>query len=131
MLQWLKSQRRPTRSQLLAAIPVRNPLVSEKPRAEGGNTSSYVLRLSAPLRPSRVREVLGRRTAEKSFDLDELGAFVWKAIDGKRTVETLIRHFAGEKRLSLRESEVAVLAFLKTLMQRNLIALAVDKTSRA
>ncbi len=129
MLDWFKSPRRPSRRQLLAAIPVRNPLVRERGRDAGHEPAAYVLRLTAPLRPSRLREVLGGKAAEKSFDLDDLGVFVWHAIDGRRTMEELIRHFAEEKKVTLREAEVAVLAFLKTLAQRNLIALAVEKPS--
>jgi len=52
-------------------------------------------------------------------------AFVWRHADGTRTVEALITTFAEHHQLSLREAEVPVLAFLKTLTQRNLIALAV------
>jgi len=48
-------------------------------------------------------------------------------VDGTRSVEGLIEHFAAEKRVNIREAEVAVLAFLKTLVQRNLVALAVGK----
>jgi hypothetical protein len=129
MLAWLKSSRRPSRGQLLAAVAVRNPLVREASRA-GGDAGSFVLRLSAPLRPSRLREILGRRPLEKSFDLDELGAFVWNAIDGKRSVESLIRHFAEAHRVTLREADVAVIAFLKTLTERNLVALAVESQEK-
>lgn len=125
MLAWLKSSRRPARAQLLAAVAVRNPLVRETSRA-GSDVGSFVLRLSAPLRPNRLREILGRQPTEKSFDLDELGAFVWKAIDGRRSVELLIRHFADSNRVTLREADVAVIAFLKTLTERNLVALAIE-----
>ncbi|HVT83058.1 MAG TPA: PqqD family protein [Phycisphaerae bacterium] len=127
MLPWIRSSPRPTRGQLLAGVPVRNPVVREAVRG----SRSELLRLSAPLRPSRLREMLGARPSEKSFELDELGTFVWRALDGKRTVEALIRHFAAEKQVSIRESEVVVLAFLRTLAERNLIALALKKQIHA
>ena len=131
MFAWLKQTPRPVRASLLAAVPVRNQLarVTRPARQGAASLSAATLRLTAPLAAGRLHRMLaGRRSMpEKSFDLDELGAFVWESIDGRRHVEDLIRRFAGEKRVNLREAEVAVLAFLKTLAQRNLIALAVSE----
>jgi hypothetical protein len=111
------------REALLVAIPVRNELVREKGISGG-------VRLTAPLRPSRLRRVFVPSNAavpEKSFELDDLGAWVWHALDGARSVEQLIHAFAGHHRVNLREAEVSVLAFLKTLAQRNLIGLVAPK----
>jgi len=120
MLGWLKSSPRPTRQQLLSSVPHKNVLVKETAMAEG-------LRLTAPLRPNRLREVLGARAGEKSFELDQLGGFTWRSIDGKRNIEGLIRLFAEEQRVSLREADVSVVAFLKMLAQRNLIGLVTPR----
>jgi hypothetical protein len=114
------------REALLSAIPLRNELVREKAVAEGAGG----LRLTAPLKPSALRKVFAARggaAPEKSFELDDLGTWVWRAMDGKRDVEDLIRGFAGHFRVNLREAEVSVLAFLKTLAQRNLIGLLAPK----
>jgi len=100
----------------MAAIVTRNQLVRETKTAGG-------LRLTAPLRSHPLKSLAPAK--EKSFDLDDLGAFVWHAIDNRRSVEDLIRHFAKQKTVNLREAEVAVTAFLSTLAKRNLIALAV------
>ncbi len=86
------------------------------------------------LRGAKLRRVLAgsRPSARKTFELDALGVFVWQAIDNRKTVEQLIRHFAREKRVALREAEVSILAFLKMLTQRGLIALVPGNTeSRA
>jgi hypothetical protein len=111
------------RDALLAAIPLRNELVREKPTSAG-------LRLTAPLRPSTLRRVFvpsNAATPEKSFELDDLGAWVWHALDGVRSVEQLIHAFADHHRVNLREAEVSVIAFLKTLAQRNLIGLVAPR----
>ena len=109
----------PSRQSRLAAVPIKNPAVKETPLApKSKRLGASTLRLTAPLERSR---------AKKSFDLDELGAFVWHASDGQKTIEQLIRHFAAEKHINLRESEVAVLAFLKTLTTKNLLALKIEK----
>jgi len=114
MLQWLKKETRVPREALLEAIPVRNSLVRV-------SRAGATLRLTGEV-TSGWRRALGAR-GEKTFELDELGAFVWEGLDGKCTVEGAIRRFASEKRVNLREAEVAVLAFLKTLVQRGLVAL--------
>ncbi|HEY4328552.1 MAG TPA: PqqD family protein [Phycisphaerae bacterium] len=120
-------KKRPSREALLGAVPVRNPVVRES-RREGDEAGVMVLRLTAPLVPSRLRGLIGgKKMAEKSFDLDALGAFVWESLDGRRNVEELIEYFAAEKRVNVREAEVAVLAFLKMLAQRNLLALAIER----
>jgi hypothetical protein len=122
MWRWLTRKSVPPRAALLEAIPIKNSLARER-------RTSCGLRLTGPIRRG-WRQMLGARS-EKTFELDDLGAFVWESLDGKRTVEGVIRHFAGAKRLSLREAEVAVLAFLKTLVQRGLVALATSKSPPA
>jgi hypothetical protein len=114
-----KSSAAPDRSALLASIPIHNHLVRATPHESG-------LRLIAPLKPSSLRRIFSparSTTPEKSFDLDDLGAWVWNHLDGKADIEALITSFAAEHRVNLRESEIAILHFLKTLTQRNLIAL--------
>jgi hypothetical protein len=106
---------------LLAAVPQRNGLVREAGRTAGS------LRLTAPLRPSALRAFLAKAPVEKSFDLDALGVWTWDHLDGRTSVGALIQRFAADHRVNLREAEVALLAFLKTLTQRNLIALTGPK----
>jgi hypothetical protein len=111
-----------SRDALLKAVPVKNELVREKVIAEAGG-----LRLTAPLRPNRLRKSLSPASgAEKTFELDALGAYVWKQIDG-RSVEQLIEVFAATHRVNVREAEVSVTAFLHTLVRRNLVALVAPK----
>jgi hypothetical protein len=130
MLGWLKKKDHATpemRDGLLAAVVVRNELVREVHVKSAGK---QIFRLTAPLTPKGLRRVMaGERTtkaaAGKTFELDELGTFVWEGIDGARTVEGCIRRFAKEKRVNLREAEVAVLAFLKMLVKRGLVGMVV------
>jgi hypothetical protein len=104
------------RTQLLAAIVVRNELVQESV-VDGG------LRLCAPVERTGLARVFGSGAVEKRFELDALGTWVWQHLDGTRTVESLIEDFAAGQRVNLREAEVAVTAFLKMLVKRGLVAL--------
>jgi len=102
---------------ILTAVPLRNPLVQSNDRSGG------VLRLTAPLDPTLLGRLFGTGRTSKSFDLDDLGATVWNLCDGRRTVEKIITEFASQRRINLREAQVAVATFLRTLLRRNLITL--------
>jgi hypothetical protein len=59
--------------------------------------------------------------ATKTFELDELGVFIWNSCDGKTSVQQMIRRLARERKLTLREVEVATLQFLQTLIRKGLV----------
>jgi hypothetical protein len=119
MFQWLRRQPVAARADLLDAVVVRNAAVREQPGAAG-------VRLTAPLQAGARgwRRVFGGR-GEKTFELDALGAFVWRGVDGRRTVEGHIRRFADEQRVNLREAEAAVTEFFKMLTRRGLVGVVV------
>jgi hypothetical protein len=62
--------------------------------------------------------------AEKGFALDTIGREVFEACDGQRDVETIVEEFAARHRLRFAEARASVALFLKTLVQRKIIALA-------
>ncbi len=66
---------------------------------------------------------------ERRYELDEFGAFVIEEIDGKKTVLDLINAFEQRFKMSHRESELGVVAFIKMLMKRNLLAVGIAGSS--
>ena len=118
MFGFFKKPAPPQRDSILAAIPMRNPVVRQTTSAPGKTM------LSAPIEATRIKRIFGTRAKQKSFELDALGLDVWTACDGHRTVEQIITHFARAHRINLREAEVSVSTFLRTLIARNLVALA-------
>jgi Coenzyme PQQ synthesis protein D (PqqD) len=108
-----------TREDILAASPLRAAgAVLE--RQEGGGA-----RVKIPVSarwPFRVP-----RGTVKTFELDEMGLWVWDACDGQRTLLEVITKFAEHYRLSVREAEVATTKFLQTLGSRRLISLEQKK----
>lgn len=66
---------------------------------------------------------------ERRYELDEFGAFVVQKIDGKKTVLDLINAFEDRFKMSHRESELGVVAFIKILMKRNLLAVGIAGSS--
>lgn len=61
----------------------------------------------------------------KKISLDALGAYVWKLCDGKRSVRDLITEFAKKYKLSRKEAELSLIAFLRQMAKKRLIALAI------
>ncbi len=122
MLQSLFQTKYPDRRALLAAIPIRNPQV----RIAGGKNSAVMLK--APLKKTLLKRMLGLPNHEKYFELDDLGASVWRACNGSSTIEQIITNFAAQHRLNIREAEVSITTFINTLMRRGLLVLAVGKS---
>ena len=99
--------RRPVVSRLvlLASRPVRHNTVTEHAQANG------TLQLAVSLPASRLVRWLSRnrdQTIIHRFELDALGAAVWRMIDGQTTVREMIERFAADHQLNLREAEVAI-----------------------
>lgn len=115
---------RPSREQLvsrlLAAVPQKNEAATVERTAEGMLVSIPVRRprwLVPPL--SWVVPFSQKRQVE----LDAAGRLVLESCDGRRTVEEVIERFAGEHKLSFRESQLAVTQFLRELVTRGVIAI--------
>ena len=110
---------------MLRAVLLRNRaarLVREE--ADGGVT------LGVPTRkPSFFRGLMGwlvRTPKERLTVLDRLGAGIWRACDGKRSVEEIVVEFATFHHLSFHESRVSVTGYVTSLLRRGVLAVAVD-----
>lgn len=88
-------------------------------------------KLSVAIQPTRVARFIikGIEGRKKTFEFDPVGVFVWGEIDGKTSVEQLIRRIAKQYNLDLRQAEASTVAFLKTLMTKGLIGFPVEKPS--
>ena len=60
---------------------------------------------------------------ERLTRLDRIGSRVWSLCDGRRTVEEVVDVIAEQYRLTFHESRVAVTGYLKTLIQRGVLAI--------
>ena len=85
-------------------------------------------RLTVPLKQKTWMTLFVRRPLglTKTFELDDVGRAVWESCDGETTVRQIITDLAERHRLNVREVEVATLAFLKTLVQKGLVGIAVE-----
>ena len=111
-----------TKEQSRKAVPVKNESVEET-RTATGEVVLYLPRKEAGWIKvlSKVLYIpKGRKVA-----LDELGTTVWDWLDGQVNVEQVIKKFAEKYRLSKREAELSVVAYLRTLAKRGLVGIAV------
>jgi hypothetical protein len=61
--------------------------------------------------------------ATKTFELDEMGLWVWDACDGNATLLDVITRFAKHFGLTVREAEVSTTKFLEMLAMRKLVTI--------
>jgi len=124
----LRKKRQPlTREQSLKSVPIKNRDVEETP-TESGQVILYLPRSNVWW--VKVLSKIFYIPKGRKVALDELGTTLWNWFDGKATVGQLIKKFAEEYRLTRREAELSVVAYMKTLTRRGLIGIAVFEAPR-
>ena len=109
------------RRQSLAGVPVLHESVAVRQMPNGD------LRLTMRVaRGTGFFERFRPAVTERSYDLDEFGAFVIQQVDGRRSVQEVIARFEAQYRLAHRECELSVVAFLKLLMQRRVLSVVLS-----
>ena len=111
-----KKPKTPTREQLMAQKPVKLVDAEMTPSEQGG-------KLTVPMQPPKFARWLGAKSIarDKTFEFDSLGLFVWQQLDGRTSVQQLIRRLAKQYNLNLREAEASTLLFLQMLTKRGLV----------
>ncbi|MBU4199738.1 MAG: PqqD family protein [Verrucomicrobia bacterium] len=62
---------------------------------------------------------------ERVIKLDELGSFVFLQVDNRKTTLDIIDAFVSRFRVNRREATLSTVSFLKSLVQRGVISIAV------
>lgn len=111
---------------MATAIPSPNSYVTAVEGPDG------TLTLEAPLEMtgSKLWSAMARRSKAnpiKKFELEQVGAFIWKQCDGKTSFQTLSKRVQREYKLTRVEADASLGAFLLMLSQRRLITMMVDK----
>lgn len=114
-----------SRTEALSMVPVKNGEVREKDVPGGLVELAYPLAVKPWF--GRMAEKVGlwdKRPMVKRLELDEMGTFVWRQIDGKQSVRSIAQAFAAHYEVQAREAELSVTAFIKNIGQRGIIGLA-------
>jgi len=106
----------------LAARPLKIVDAAMKPLPEGGGM------LTVNLQPRPTARWLFRLPAgsAKTYEFDAIGVFVWESIDGKTSVEQIVKKLASRYDLNLREAQVPTLSFMEMLIKRGLVGVPLE-----
>ena len=63
----------------------------------------------------------------RTTTLDALGSSIWQMCGNDKSVETLIDEFATTHDLTFHEGRISVTSYLKDLIQRGILAIAIDE----
>jgi hypothetical protein len=99
---------------LYRSIPIVNPRVKHEEDAEGIVTILIPVPTGDPKNPERTARI----------KLDAIGSKVWKRIDGKTPLNEIVQWMKNEFMLTEREAEVSLSMFMKSLVDKKLVALA-------
>jgi hypothetical protein len=116
-----------SKKEALWTLPIRNPYLEWSKNEEGEAV------IQIPRRKDWVGRVLSlvfNPPEKRQLVLDKIGTMVWDLADGEHTFEEIVRTIKREFKLTRREAEVGVAAFLRELGKRKLIVLAVRKEEK-
>ncbi len=116
------ARRRPNidRSEALAIIPVRNPVVDWE-RTDGEVVLTIPMRKDWLAR--LIRRLVRNLPESRKIALDEVGSSVWEACDGDRSIDDVVSTISKDYKLTRREAEASVTMFLQTLAKKGLVGL--------
>ncbi|MBU0677552.1 MAG: PqqD family protein [Verrucomicrobia bacterium] len=110
---------------MLKAVLVRNTAATVEPRM-----SDRSLSITIPSRKPRWAfppiTWIVHPPEKKTLELDPVGADVWNACDNRRSTEEVIDFFARKHSLTFHESRVSVTTYIKMLVQRGALAVAME-----
>ncbi|MBN1516338.1 PqqD family protein [Candidatus Sumerlaeota bacterium] len=111
-----------SRSRAMQGRPEQLPAVKREEREDGG----VLVTVEIP-RTGVLKLVLGVGTVERTFGLDRFGREIYEACDGKRTVQAVCDQFSKKHQVTQGEAEQAVSTYLKTLVSKSLVAIAIER----
>jgi hypothetical protein len=106
------------REDFLAARPQRAAGAILERRDDGSALVKIAVSFRWPLRAAR--------DSWKTFELDEMGLWVWNACNGAATLLQIINALAKQYGLTVRESEMATTKFMEMLAARRLITVKTE-----
>ena len=114
-----------SREQAMEAKPLAVPVVRSEPLPDGGK------RMTVRYKPTGIQKWLLRTKTDLSrrYDLDSMGVEVLAMCDGQKTVRWITQAFAKRHRVNEHEAQQAVATFLRMMIRKGLVVVAVDKES--
>jgi hypothetical protein len=110
---------------MMSARPVHN-VAARVAEEDDGAVAVYVKTVQPWYMIPPVSWIVPHRP-ERKMVLDNLGSQVWRWCDGDRTVEGIIDAFAEKYALTFHEARVAVTDYVKSLVKRGALAVAMSE----
>ena len=110
---------------LLEARPVRN--AAARAIDDGTGNVTVCVKTAPPWYMVAPISWIVPHRPERRFTLDRLGSQVWRSCDGRRNVEAIVDAFASEHELTFHEARVSVTNYLRSLVQRGVLAVAMPE----
>ncbi len=107
----------PTRRELLAVRPVRNPVLEWV--EEDGQVVLHIKRVNNW--KTRLITIFTQVPESRRVVLDPIGTHVWRMLDGQTTFEAISKSLAKEFKLMPREAELSLQQFFKELGRRGYV----------
>lgn len=114
---------KPSADDLLQSVPVRNDRAEQQVLDDGKVVLTVPLKKTWFMGPPLSWFMPIRN--ERRFELDALGAEVWDLCNNRRDMEQIIETFADRHQLTFHEARLSVSAFLRTLVERGCIVMAI------
>ena len=105
------------------------PLLHDGVKLEEGLDGTIALKMKIE-RGSGFLERFRPPVTDRKYQLDEFGTFVVQQIRKRKNVLDIIKAFEHRFQMSHRESELGVVAFIKMLMQRNILSVIVERPEK-
>lgn len=115
------------RRELLRSKPVRNSKLTWE------ENSDHEAVLAIPRRRTWWLNLVARVfyvPSKRTVVLDKIGSQLWLMCDGQHTVDQVINKIREQYKLERKEAEVSTLTYLKQLMEKGLIGLAVGRNKK-
>lgn len=115
-----------SREESLQAKVIPNPQVQMEEGADGN--AVLLVPITLKRRYKLLTWFIGRAgraklPEHKKIELDEVGTIVWKLCDGKHKVRDIVNRVSRDYKMPRKEAEHSVTTYLKSLAQRQLVAI--------
>ncbi len=116
-----------TKDDIMNSIPLKNESLEYEKNEQGETVVIMKRKFTWWL---KILSKLFYLSDRKVITLDELGTEILNMCDGKISFRNMVDRFSERYKLNLKEAETSIMAYLKSLSERKIIAFAIKGKDR-